>query len=108
MTADNSPSRSLVAGDAGALSTLGPEIQDAANYAQAEKAAATRRAYRSDFALFRSWCEVKLISALPASPDAAQADTNPGPTSPAYRADSPSNEIAEVASMSAFGTKRTS
>jgi hypothetical protein len=29
---------------------------------------ATRAAYRSDFAMFRAWCEGKGVSALPASP----------------------------------------
>lgn len=67
MTADNSPSRSLIIADAGALpATLGPELEEAAGYARAEKAPATRRAYRSDFALFRSWCEAKRVLALPA------------------------------------------
>jgi hypothetical protein len=74
MTADNSPSRSLVISDANGLPvTLGPEIESAAGYARAEKAGATRRAYRSDFALFRSWCEAKGIPALPASPEAVAA-----------------------------------
>ena len=55
MTSDNSPSRSLVVADVGGLpATLGPELEEAAGYARAEKAPATRRAYRSDFALFRS------------------------------------------------------
>ena len=73
-TSDNSPSRSLVIANAGALpATLGPELEEAAGYARAEKAAATRRAYRSDFALFRSWCETKRISALPAAPETVAA-----------------------------------
>jgi site-specific recombinase XerD len=74
MTADNSPSRSLVIADAGALpATLGPELEEAAGYARAEKAESTRRAYKSDFAQFRSWCEVKHIPALPADPAAVAA-----------------------------------
>ena len=74
MTSDNSPSRSLVRADARALpSSLGPEIEEAADYARAEKAAATRRAYRSDFAQFRAWCKVKRIPALPAAPEAVAA-----------------------------------
>jgi site-specific recombinase XerD len=52
---------------------LEPEIESAAAYARAEKAAATRRAYRSDFALFRCWCETKRLPALPASPEAVAA-----------------------------------
>jgi site-specific recombinase XerC len=74
MTADNSPSRSLVVADASALPVrVEPEIESAAEYARAEKAAATRRAYRSDFALFRSWCEAKGLPALPAAPAAVAA-----------------------------------
>jgi site-specific recombinase XerD len=52
---------------------LEPEIESAAAYARAEKAAATRRAYRSDFALFRCWCETKRLPALPASREAVAA-----------------------------------
>ena len=37
-------------------------------YAQAEKAAATRRAYGTDFAIFRAWCSERQLDALPASP----------------------------------------
>jgi len=60
--------------DAGALpSALGPELEEAAGYARAEKAAATRRAYRSDFALFRAWCETKRILDLPAEPGTVAA-----------------------------------
>jgi hypothetical protein len=48
--------------------TLGPELVKAAcYYARADKAAATRRAYKSDFELFRSWCETKCVLALPAT-----------------------------------------
>ena len=68
MTSDNSPSRSLVISDAALPATLKPELDEVAGYARAEKAAATRRAYRSDFALFQSWCETKRITALPAAP----------------------------------------
>jgi hypothetical protein len=59
---DSSPSRTLVLADVSALpATLGPEIESAGQYARAEKAAAARRAYRSDFALFRCWCETKRV-----------------------------------------------
>ena len=73
-TSDSSPSRSLLIADAGALpAALGPELEEAAGYAHAEKAAATRLAYRSDFELFRSWCEMKSVSALPAVPETVAA-----------------------------------
>jgi site-specific recombinase XerD len=74
MTADNSPSRSLVRADASALPTsLGPELEEAAGYARAEKAEATRRAYKSDFALFGTWCEARRLAALPAASEAVVA-----------------------------------
>ena len=74
MTADNSPSRSLVIADVGTVpATLGPELDQAADYARAEKSTATRRAYRSDFDLFRRWCEGRCVAALPAQPDTVAA-----------------------------------
>jgi hypothetical protein len=74
VTADNSPSRSLVIAGAGAVpAVLGPELEEAAGYARVDKAAATRRAYRSDFQLFRSWCETKHVPALPAAPETVAA-----------------------------------
>jgi hypothetical protein len=74
VTADNSPSRSLVVTDASTWPVaLGPDLQDAAGYARAEKAEATKRAYRSDFALFRAWCETKHVTALPAAPKSVAA-----------------------------------
>jgi site-specific recombinase XerC len=69
MTADNCPSRSLIVRPKAAVSTdIALELADAAAYAEAEKSAATRRAYRSDFNLFCAWCESKRAPALPASP----------------------------------------
>lgn len=72
MGSDNSPSRSLVRASA-LPAALGPELEEAAGYARAEKAEATRRAYRSDFAQFQSWCQIKRIPALPAAPEAVAA-----------------------------------
>jgi Phage integrase, N-terminal SAM-like domain len=67
VTSDNSPSRSLVLADAGALpATIAPELEEAAGYARAEKLAATRRAYQSDFDLFHTWCESRDLCVLPA------------------------------------------
>jgi site-specific recombinase XerD len=45
---------------------IAPELAAAVGYAKAEKAAATRRAYETDFRLFRAWCDKKQASALPA------------------------------------------
>jgi site-specific recombinase XerD len=49
------------------------EVAAAADYARAEKAEATRRAYRTDFGIFRAWCAERRISALPAAPEAVAA-----------------------------------
>jgi site-specific recombinase XerD len=49
------------------------EIQAATNYARAEKAAATKRAYSKDFKLFRGWCAQRGVTALPASASAVAA-----------------------------------
>jgi hypothetical protein len=39
------------------------EIAAATEYARAEKATATRRAYRSDFEIYRAWCAERRASA---------------------------------------------
>jgi Phage integrase, N-terminal SAM-like domain len=52
---------------------LRPDLEDAASYARAEKATATRRAYNSDFVAFRAWCEAKDLIPLPAWPETVAA-----------------------------------
>ena len=42
-------------------------------YDRAEKSAATRRAYQSDFDLFHTWCEAKNLCVLPAAPESVAA-----------------------------------
>jgi integrase len=49
--------------------TIGSELDEAVQYARAAKSPATRRAYSSDFGIFRSWCNAKQLCPLPASPD---------------------------------------
>src|SRR3954447_21220680 len=49
------------------------ELETAMNFARAEKAASTRRAYRSDFDLFRLWCGARGRAALPAAPETVAA-----------------------------------
>ena len=49
------------------------DLVQALKFARAEKAPATRRAYRSDFDLFRSWCEAKGLAGLPAEPETVAA-----------------------------------
>ena len=52
---------------------LAPDLTRAAELAREEKAAATRRAYRSDFRIFDDWCRGRGISALPAAPESVAA-----------------------------------
>ena len=49
------------------------EAEAAAAFARAEKAEATRRAYRSDFGRFAAWCAARGAAALPAAPEAVAA-----------------------------------
>jgi site-specific recombinase XerD len=52
---------------------LGPDLTAAVDLAKAEKALSTRKAYGTDFRLFKVWCEAKGVSALPASPETVAA-----------------------------------
>jgi site-specific recombinase XerD len=52
---------------------LSPDLAAAMNYAKAEKAPATRKAYATDFRLFKEWCEGKGAQALPAAPETVAA-----------------------------------
>ncbi len=52
---------------------LAPDLAAAVNYAKAEKAPATRKAYGTDFRLFRAWCEARGANALPAAPETVAA-----------------------------------
>jgi site-specific recombinase XerD len=64
------------------LAALGPDFAAAFDLAKAEKAPATRKAYGSDFRLFKVYCDAKGVSALPAAPEtvasyiAAEAQTS--------------------------------
>jgi site-specific recombinase XerD len=49
------------------------EVEAAAAFAMAEKAPGTRRAYKSDFAIFQAWCADRGASALPAQPTTVAA-----------------------------------
>jgi hypothetical protein len=63
------------------LAALGPDFAVAFDLAKAEKAPATRKAYGTDFRLFKVYCDAKGVSALPAAPEtvasyiAAEAQT---------------------------------
>jgi site-specific recombinase XerD len=49
------------------------DVERVRGYANAEKAAATRRAYGTDFAIFRAWCAERGLDALPTSPETVAA-----------------------------------
>ena len=48
--------------------SLNEDFATAIDLAKAEKAASTRKAYGTDFRLFKAYCDAKGVSALPASP----------------------------------------
>jgi site-specific recombinase XerD len=52
---------------------LGPDLAAAIDLAKAEKAPSTRKAYGTDFRLFKAWCDGKGVSSLPASPETVAA-----------------------------------
>ena len=52
---------------------LGPDLTAAVDLAKAEKAASTRKAYGTDFRLFREWCDARGVSAPPAAPETVAA-----------------------------------
>jgi Phage integrase, N-terminal SAM-like domain len=52
---------------------LAPDLAAAMNYAKAEKSPATRKAYATDFRLFKEWCDGKGAQSLPAAPETAAA-----------------------------------
>lgn len=54
---------------AGALITYADEHDAIRSFAENEKAASTRRAYRSDMRAFTAWCRARDLCPLPARPD---------------------------------------
>lgn len=52
---------------------LAIDLDMAADLARQEKAVATRRAYKSDFAVFRAWCASRGVNALPATAESTAA-----------------------------------
>jgi site-specific recombinase XerD len=57
----------------GALTLFRDDMDAAGAFLSAEKAAATQRAYRSDFRIFVAYCEARGLAALPAHPDTVMA-----------------------------------
>src|ERR1019366_5006960 len=58
---------------AGAPAELERELRSAERYAQSALAAATRRAYESDWRVFADWCSERGVPAIPAAPAAVAA-----------------------------------
>jgi site-specific recombinase XerD len=52
---------------------LGPDLSAAVDLAKAEKAASTRKAYGTDFRIFKAWCDARGVPALPAAPETVAA-----------------------------------
>ena len=73
-----STSRTLIESAQNLPTALGPDLTAAVDLAKAEKAVSTRKAYGTDFRLFKAWCEAKGVSSLPASPEAVAAETGNG------------------------------
>jgi site-specific recombinase XerD len=68
-----SVSLTVISDSANLPAALGPDFTAAMDLARAEKAASTRKAYGTDFRIFRTWCESRGISALPAAPETVAA-----------------------------------
>jgi site-specific recombinase XerD len=63
----------IVSDGANLPATLGVDFAAAVDLAKAEKALSTRKAYGTDFRLFKVYCDAKGVSALPASPETVAA-----------------------------------
>ena len=76
-----------IVSDASTLpAALGPDLAAAIDLAKAEKAVSTRKAYATDFRIFKAWCDARAVPALPAAPEtvasylAAHASTSKAST----------------------------
>jgi site-specific recombinase XerD len=68
-----STSLAVVSDTSNLPAALGLDLAAAVDLAKAEKAASTRKAYGTDFRLFREWCEARGVAALPAAPETVAA-----------------------------------
>ena len=64
---------------------LSPDLTAAVDLAKAEKAVSTRKAYGTDFRLFKAWCEAKGVPSLPAHSGVPSWSPSTWPTSPKLR-----------------------
>jgi len=68
-----SASLTIIETDQNLPAALGPDLMAAVDLAKAEKALSTRKAYGTDFRLFKAWCDGKGVGSLPASPETVAA-----------------------------------
>src|SRR5713226_10109006 len=68
-----SPALTIVSEASTLPAALGPDLAAAIDLAKAEKAASTRKAYGTDYRLFKVWCDAKGVSSLPAAPETVAA-----------------------------------
>src|ERR1700692_353865 len=68
-----STSLTVIEADQNLPAALGPDLAAAIDLAKAEKAVSTRKAYGTDFRLFKAWCEGKGVGSLRASPETVAA-----------------------------------
>lgn len=66
-------SLTIICDSANLPAALGADLAAAVDLAKAEKAASTRRAYGTDFRIFREWCDARGVAALPAAPETVAA-----------------------------------
>src|SRR5258705_10680386 len=64
-----STSVTIVSDGANLPATLVADFAAAVDLAKAEKAASTRKAYGTDFRIFKAWCDAKGVASLPAAPE---------------------------------------
>src|SRR5258707_11324431 len=68
-----STSVTIVSDGANLPAALGADFAAAVDLAKAEKAQSTRKAYGTDFRIFKAWCEARGVAALPAAPETVAA-----------------------------------
>ena len=68
-----STSVTVVSYGANLPAALGADFAAAVDLARAEKAQSTRKAYGTDFRIFKVWCDAKGAQALPAAPETVAA-----------------------------------
>jgi hypothetical protein len=63
----------IAVASAAALALPDAELEEARSFAELEKAASTRRSYRTAFRIFAEWCHARGLEPVPAAPEAVCA-----------------------------------